>query len=122
MSWLFLWTTLQIHENAAPIANANALLKNTTQPSPSPIADGIQRFAFGNAFSSTGISTPISAPIRIAQRALSGRLATPFDSTRATASHVRVAGSGNFSSAASLGIIRYHAGTIARVPKKIPTN
>ena len=46
----------------------------------------------------------------------------PFESTFATATQTLVAGSGNFWSSSTLGIIRYHAGTMANVPKKTPMN
>ena len=58
--------------------------------------------------------------MRMAQRADIGRLSMPAESTFATATHVAVAGSGYLSSAAAFGMSRYHAGTTASVPKRMP--
>jgi hypothetical protein len=45
-SWFFSLNFAHAHEIVAPMVKANALLKNTTQPRPSPIAEGSQGHAY----------------------------------------------------------------------------
>lgn len=50
----------------ALIVNASALLKNTIQPSPSPMAEGRHGHDLGTSLSSTVISVPANTPITAA--------------------------------------------------------
>src|SRR3954471_7116573 len=58
----------------APLANASEFWNGMTQERPSPMAEGRKAGLFGASCSRTGMRTPMTAPMPIAQIAVAGNM------------------------------------------------